>query len=470
MKLIFEYNQSNTNHTPVEENDVGLPEELKRSSLPLPDVNEVQIIRHYTELSKKNYGIDTNFYPLGSCTMKYNPRVNEDLAKLPGFSNLHPHMPASHAQGALQVIWELEENLKEITGMDAFSLQPAAGSQCELLGVMIAKKYFAEKNENRTKIIIPDSAHGTNPATAAMCKFQIITILTDDRGNMDLDEFKRAIGPDVAVVMITNPNTLGLFEENLSEIKDLAKENGALMYCDGANMNALLGISRPADQGFDMIHLNLHKTFSTPHGGGGPGGGALGVKSFLEDYLPVPRIKKENDQFVFDFNIEKSVGKLHSFYGNFGILVRALAYIKSWGSDIQKVSQIAVLNANYLFSLLKEDFDVPYDRRCAHEFVISAKKFGEKSTANIAKRITDYGFHAPTIYFPLIVKEALMIEPTETESKETLDEYAHVLKTIIKELKEDPDLVKNAPHTIPGRLDEVKAARQLNLRWVPQEP
>ena len=470
MKLIFEYNQSNTNHTPVEENDVGLPEELKRSSLPLPDVNEVQIIRHYTELSKKNYGIDTNFYPLGSCTMKYNPRVNEDLAKLQGFSNLHPHMPASHAQGALQVIWELEKNLKEITGMDAFSLQPAAGSQCELLGVMIAKKYFAEKNENRTKIIIPDSAHGTNPATAAMCKFQTITILTDDRGNMDLDEFKRAIGPDVAVVMITNPNTLGLFEENLSEIKDLAKENGALMYCDGANMNALLGISRPADQGFDMIHLNLHKTFSTPHGGGGPGGGALGVKSFLEDYLPVPRIKKENDQFVFDFNIGKSVGKLHSFYGNFGILVRALAYIMSWGSDIQKVSQIAVLNANYLFSLLKEDFDVPYDRRCAHEFVISAKKFGEKSTANIAKRIIDYGFHAPTIYFPLIVKEALMIEPTETESKETLDEYAHVLKTIIKELKEDPDLVKNAPHTIPGRLDEVKAARQLNLRWVPQEP
>jgi glycine dehydrogenase subunit 2 len=241
------------------------------------------------------------------------------------------------------------------------------------------------------------------------------------------------------------------------------------MYCDGANMNALLGISKPADQGFDMIHLNLHKTFSTPHGGGGPGGGALGVKSFLEDYLPVPRIKKESDQFIFDSNKEKSVGKLHSFYGNFGILVRALSYIKSWGSDIQKISQIAVLNANYLFTLLKEDFDVPYDRRCAHEFVISAKNFGEKSTANIAKRIIDYGFHAPTIYFPLIVKEALMIEPTETESKETLDEFANVLKIIIKELKEDPELVKNAPHTIPGRLDEVKAARQLNLRWMPQE-
>jgi len=469
MKLIFDYNQSNTKHTPSQENDVDLPEDLKRSSLPLCDVNEIQIIRHYTELSRKNYGIDTNFYPLGSCTMKYNPRVNEDLAKLPGFSNLHPLMPTTHAQGALQVIWELEDNLKEITGMDAFSLQPSAGSQCELLGVMIAKKYFAEKNENRTKIIIPDSAHGTNPATAAMCKFQTVTIPTDDRGNMDINEFKKVIGPDVAVVMITNPNTLGLYEENLSEIKDLAKENGALMYCDGANMNALLGISKPADQGFDMMHLNLHKTFSTPHGGGGPGGGALGVRSFLEDYLPVPRIKKENERFVFDYNKEKSVGKLHSFYGNFGILVRALSYLKSWGSDIQKVSQIAVLNANYLFCLLKEDFDVPYDRRCAHEFVISAKNFGEKSTLNIAKRIIDYGFHAPTIYFPLIVKEALMIEPTETESKDTLDEFAKVLKTIIKELREDPELVKNAPHTIPGRLDEVKAARQLNLRWMPKE-
>ena len=468
MKLIFNYNQANTKYT-AQEKDVDLPDELKRESLPLCNVNEVQIIRHYTELSRKNYGIDTNFYPLGSCTMKYNPRVNEDIAKLPGFANIHPHTPASHAQGALEVIWELEEILKEITGMDAFSLQPAAGSQSELLGVMIAKKYFAEKNEPRTKIIIPDSAHGTNPATAAMCKFQTVTIPTDKRGNMDIDEFKKAIGKDVAVVMITNPNTLGLYEENLSEIKNIAKENGALMYCDGANMNALLGISKPADQGFDMMHLNLHKTFSTPHGGGGPGGGALGVRSFLEDYLLVPRIKKENEQFVFDYNKEKSVGKLHSFYGNFGIIVRALSYLKSWGSDIQKVSQIAVLNANYLFSLLKEDFDVPYDRRCAHEFVISAKNFGEKSTINIAKRIIDYGFHAPTIYFPLIVKEALMIEPTETESKETLDEFAKVLKTIIKELREDPELVKNAPHTTPGRLDEVKAARQLNLRWMPKE-
>jgi len=468
MKLIFDYNQESTGHTPNEINEVDLPEDLKRSSLPLPDVNEGEVVRHYTNLSRKNFGIDTNFYPLGSCTMKYNPRVNEEIARLVGFANLHPLVPITHAQGSLQVIWELEQNLKEITGMDAFSLQPSAGSQCELLGVMIAKKYFAEKNEKRTKIIIPDSSHGTNPATAGMCKFQIVTIPSDNRGNMDLNEFKKEISSDVAVVMITNPNTLGLFEENLMEIKDLAHQNGALMYCDGANMNALLGISKPSEQGFDMMHLNLHKTFSTPHGGGGPGGGAFGVRSFLSDYLPVPRIIKENEKFVFQYNEEKSVGKLHSFYGNFGMLVRALSYIKSWGTDIHRVAQIAVLNANYLFSLLKEDFDVPYDRRCAHEFVISSKHFGDKSTLNIAKRILDFGFHAPTIYFPLIVKEALMIEPTETESKDTLDEYAKVLKTIIKEIKENPEVVENAPHTTSiGRLDEVKAARQLDLKWSP---
>jgi glycine dehydrogenase subunit 2 len=287
---------------------------------------------------------------------------------------------------------------------------------------------------------------------------------------MNLNDFKDAIGPDVAVVMITNPSTLGLVEENLMEIKELAHQNGALMYCDGANMNALLGISKPSDQGFDMIHLNLHKTFSTPHGGGGPGAGALGVKSFLSDYLPVPRVVKKDDLFTFDFDKEKSVRSLLTFYGNFGILVRALSYIKSWGSDIQRVAQIAVLNANYLFTLLKEDFEVPYDRTCAHEFVVSAKNYGDKSTLNIAKRISDYGFHAPTIYFPLIVKEALMIEPTETESKETLDEFAKVLKKITTELRENPELVEKAPHSASiGRLDEVKAARQLNLRWKPDQ-
>lgn len=466
MRLIFEYDQEPTVHVPREE-DINIPTELQRKDLPLPNVNEVEIVRHYTRLSRNNYGIDNNLYPLGSCTMKYNPRVNEDIAKIDGFKSLHPLSPIQHSQGALRVIWELQEDLKEITGMDEFSLQPAAGSQCELLGVMIAKKYFKDKGEKRTKVIIPDSAHGTNPATAAMCKFDTVTITSDARGNMDFGEFKKSIGPDVALVMITNPNTLGLYEENLSEIKDLAHQNGTLMYCDGANMNAMLGISKPADQGFDMIHLNLHKTFSTPHGGGGPGAGALGVKSTLADYLPVPRILKGSKQFYFDYNVEKSVGKVHSFYGNFGILVRALSYIKSWGSNINKVSENAVLNANYLLALLKEHYELPYDRKCAHEFVISSKNLGTKSTMDIAKRILDYKFHAPTIYFPLIVKEAMMIEPTETESKETLDNYAEVLRKIAQEFRETPELVKNAPHTTPGRLDEVTAARKPNLRWRP---
>jgi len=469
MKLIFEYDEQISGHVRDEHIDLELPQDLIRDELPLPNVNEIDIVRHYTNLSRKNYGIDLGLYPLGSCTMKYNPRVNEDIARLKGFSSLHPLVPLSHSQGSLQLIWELQESLKEITGMDNITLQPAAGSQCELLGIMIAKKYFAEKNEKRSKIIIPDSAHGTNPATAAMCKFQTVTIPSDKRGNMSLNDFKQTLDSEVAVVMLTNPNTLGLFEENILEISDLSKENGTLMYCDGANMNALLGISKPGDQGFDMVHLNLHKTFSTPHGGGGPGGGALGVNSFLGDYLPIPRIIKENEsKFSLDYSVGKSVGRVHSFYGNFGIIVRALAYIKSWGSNIRRVSEHAVLNANYLASLLKDVYHLPFDRSCAHEFVLSSKNLGEKSTMYIAKRILDYGFHPPTIYFPLIVPEALMIEPTETETKETLDEFASVLKKIALELKENPDLVKEAPHTTPiGRLDEVKAAREPNLRWLP---
>jgi len=470
MKLIFDYDQQITGHIQDDPESLDLPKELSRDDLPLPNVNEIDVVRHFTNLSRKNYGIDIGLYPLGSCTMKYNPKVNEDIARLTGFSALHPHSPTSFAQGSLQLIWELQESLKEITGMDTFTVQPAAGSQCELLGVMMAKQYFKEKNEQRSKIIIPDSAHGTNPATAAMCKFNIVTIPTDQRGNMSLNDFKQMIDSDTAVVMLTNPNTLGLFEENILEICDLAKENGTIMYCDGANMNALLGISRPSDQGFDMVHLNLHKTFSTPHGGGGPGGGALGVKSFLAKYLPIPRIVKEDDKFSLDYSNGTSIGRIHSFYGNFGILVRALSYIKSWGSDIRRVSENAVLNANYLLSLLKDVYDLPYDRSCAHEFVLSAKNLGEKSTMYISKRIADYGFHAPTIYFPLIIPEALLIEPTETETKETLDQYATALKKIATELKENPDLVKNAPYTTPvKRLDEVKAAREPNLRWQPPE-
>lgn len=471
MKLIFEYEENITGHVPSSSDDdfhsLGdLPRELIRKELPLPNVSEIDVIRHYSNMSRKNFGIDIGFYPLGSCTMKYNPKINEDIAKLEGFMQLHPLSPQSCIQGSLQLMWELGEYFKNITGMDAFSLQPAAGSQSELLGVMIAKAYFKEKKEKRTKIIIPDSAHGTNPATAAMCKFETITVKSDSRGNMDIDEFKELLEEDIALVMLTNPNTLGLFEEKVLEISDLAHRNGSLMYCDGANMNALLGMTRPSDQGFDLIHLNLHKTFSTPHGGGGPGAGALGVKTHLSEFLPLPRVVNDGKNFALDYDRRRSVGMTRYCYGNFGMLVRAYAYMRSWGNELRKISEHAILNANYLCSLLKEDFELPYDRRCAHEFVLSSRKLGQKSALNIAKRLMDYGFHPPTIYFPLIVPESLMIEPTETESKETLDEFARALRKIAKELKENPELVKGAPYTRSvERLDEVMAARRPNLRW-----
>lgn len=471
MKTIFEYEQeNNSEHLQDEDTVIEIPSEFIRKELPLPNVSEVNVVRHYTNLSRMNFGIDVGFYPLGSCTMKYNPRVNEDAARIEEFSNLHPISPAEYVQGSLQLMWELKSYLKEITGMDDFSLQPSAGAQAELLGVMIAKEYFKHRGEKRTKAIIPDSAHGTNPATASMCKLKTITIPSDSQGNVDIDKFKTLLDSDVALVMLTNPNTLGLFDRNTLEISDIAHKNGTLMYCDGANMNALLGITRPGDQGFDMIHLNLHKTFSTPHGGGGPGSGVLGVKAFLADYLPIPRVvKNSNGTYSFDHTRKKSVGRIRSFYGNFGMHVRAYSYIHSWGTNIRKVSEHAILNANYLQSLLKHTFDLAYDRTCAHEFVLSSKKLGEKSALNIAKRLMDYGFHPPTIYFPLIIPEALMIEPTETESKETLDRFAHVLRKIASEIKENPEIVKKSPISTPvGRLDEVTAARRPNLRW--QQP
>lgn len=474
MKTIFEYEENTTGHVyDIDDKEkkgedilTGLPKDLVRKELPLPNVSEVTVVRHYTNISRTNFGVDIGFYPLGSCTMKYNPKINEDTARLDGFKDLHPLSPESCIQGSLQLMWEFEQDLKKITGMDAFSLQPAAGAQGELLGIMIAKAFYKQKNEKRTKIIIPDSAHGTNPASAAMCKFETITIPSDSRGNMDIYKFKELLKHDVALVMLTNPNTLGLFEEKIIEISDLAHSNGSLMYCDGANMNALLGISRPSDQGFDMIHLNLHKTFSTPHGGGGPGAGTVGVKSFLEDYLPSPRVIKQDDKFTLDHTERKSVGRIRYSYGNFGMLVRAYCYIKSWGTNIRRVSEHAILNANYLLSLLKDDYELPYNRMCAHEFVLSSKKFGEKSALNIAKRLMDYGFHPPTIYFPLIVREALMIEPTETESKETLERFSVALRSIAREIKENPNIAKGAPYTKSiGRLDEVAAARKPNLRW-----
>jgi glycine dehydrogenase subunit 2 len=474
MKIIFEYEEEkNSGHIQEEEEEdddvyIELPSDLVRKELPIRNVNEVDVVRHYTNLSRMNFGIDIGFYPLGSCTMKYNPKVNEDAARAEGFSNLHPLSPEECTQGSLQLMWELKEYLKEITGMDDFSLQPSAGAQCELLGVMMVKAHFSRRGEKRTKAIIPDSAHGTNPATASMCKLETIAIPSDSRGNMDIRSFKESLGPEVALVMLTNPNTLGLFDENTMEISDLAHNNGTLMYCDGANMNALLGITRPGDQGFDMIHLNLHKTFSTPHGGGGPGAGVLGVKSFLADYLPIPRVDKRNSRYFLDYARKKSVGRVRSFYGNFGMHVRAYSYIHSWGTNLRKVAEHAVLNANYLQALLKDTFDLAYDRRCAHEFVLSSRRFGEKSALKIAKRLMDYGFHPPTIYFPLIVPEALMIEPTETESKETLDRFVLALKKITTEIHEDAEIVKKAPLSTPvGRLDEVTAARRPNLRWRP---
>jgi glycine dehydrogenase subunit 2 len=470
LKLIFEYNeQKNSEHLQEEEEVViDLPDELIRGELPIPNVNEVEVVRHYTNLSRMNFGVDVGFYPLGSCTMKYNPKINEDAVRAEGFSNLHPLSPEKCSQGSLQLMWELEMYLKEITGMNDFSLQPSAGAQGELLGVMIAKAYFRQRAEKRTIAIIPDSAHGTNPATASMCKLQTITIPSDSRGNMDIRRFKEMLNDQVALVMLTNPNTLGLFDENTAEISEIAHKNGTLMYCDGANMNALLGITRPADQGFDMIHLNLHKTFSTPHGGGGPGAGVLGVKSFLSEYLPIPRIVKRDSNYGLDYNFKRSVGRVRSFYGNFGMHVRAYSYILSWGSNIRKVSEHAILNANYLQALLKDTFDLAYNRRCAHEVILSSRRLGEKSALKIAKRLIDYGFHPPTVYFPLIVPEALMIEPTETESKETLDRFVLALKKITDEIRENPELVDKAPMSTPiGRLDEVNAARRPNLRWHP---
>ena len=473
MKIIFEYEEEkNTGHVQEEEGEgeedacIELPSDIVRKELPIPNVNEVDVVRHYTNLSRMNFGIDIGFYPLGSCTMKYNPKVNEDAARIEGFSNIHPLYPEECIQGSLKLMWELKEYLKDITGMDEFSLQPSAGAQSELLGVMMAKAHFRQKGEKRTKAIIPDSAHGTNPATASMCRLDTVTIPSDSRGNIDIDRFEESLTPEVALVMLTNPNTLGLFDENTTKVSDLAHKNGTLMYCDGANMNALLGITRPGDQGFDMIHLNLHKTFSTPHGGGGPGAGVLGVKSFLTEYLPVPQVVKRDSSYSLDYTCKKSVGRVRSFYGNFGMHVRAYSYIHSWGTNIRKVSEHAILNANYLQFLLKDTFDLAYDRRCAHEFVLSSKSFGEKSALNIAKRLMDYGFHPPTIYFPLIVREAMMIEPTETESKETLDKFVLALKKIAKELNEDPEIVKQSPLSTPvGRLDEVAAARRPNLRW-----
>jgi len=447
--------------------------QIRREPAALPEVSEPDLVRHYTRLSQRNYAIDVGFYPLGSCTMKYNPKINEDAARLPGFARLHPNTPPELAQGALELLWRLEGMICEISGMDRVTFQPSAGAHGELTGLMLIRAYHNDRGDSgRTRVIVPDSAHGTNPASAAMCGFEVVTVPSDTRGNIDRDALRRAADQTVAALMLTNPNTLGLFEEHVAEVAGIIHGCGGLMYLDGANFNAVLGITRPGDQGFDVMHVNVHKTFSTPHGGGGPGAGPVAVKRILEPHLPAPTIDREEDRFVLNYDRPKAIGRVRAFNGNFGIFVRTYAYLRAYGPLLRQVSEAAVLNANYLLARLRPHFDLPYDRTCMHEFVLSGRRQRQQygvRTLDIAKRLLDYGFHAPTIYFPLIVEEAIMIEPTETESRQTLDAFADALIRVAEECRTDPEVVRSAPHTtVVGRLDEVAAARKPNLRWRPK--
>lgn len=449
-----------------------IPAEMLRDGNPLPEVGEVDVVRHFVRLSQKNYGIDSGFYPLGSCTMKYNPKINEHVAGLPGMERIHPLQPQETVQGALQLMHELQSALAEIGGMDAVTLQPAAGALGELTGLLIIRAYHERAGDvSRRKVIIPDSAHGTNPATAARSGFRIARVPSNERGTVDAREFRQLLGPDVAAVMLTNPNTLGLFETEIVDICAMAHEAGALVYCDGANMNAIMGIARPGDMGFDVMHFNLHKTFSTPHGGGGPGSGPVGVKKFLKPFLPVPTVEKADGSYVLDYGRPDTIGRVHSFYGNFNILVRALAYIRANGPNgLRSVSETAALNANYVRARILDMLNVPYGEVCMHEFVASVKGYrtaGVRAT-DVAKRLIDYGFHPPTVYFPLIVEEALMIEPVETESKQTLDAFVDALAQIDREVRDNPEKVKSAPQNAPvTRLDEAAAGRRLDVSWNP---
>jgi glycine dehydrogenase subunit 2 len=475
VRLIYEKSQAGRRASRIPQTGLPVPAPpsgLARSEPPrLPEVAEPELLRHFTELSTRNFGIDTGFYPLGSCTMKYNPRVNERVVGLPGFRDLHPLQEEDGAQGALELMWRLQEILAEVTGLDAVSLQPAAGSQGELTGLLLMRAYFAERGEDeqRRRVVTPDTAHGTNPASVTMAGYELVGVKTDSRGNVDVDDLRGKVDETTAGLMLTNPSTLGLFDENIEEIRDIFHGAGALMYYDGANLNAVCGISRPGDMGFDIVHINLHKTFSQPHGGGGPGGGPIAVRDVLEPYLPVPAIVRDGDRFRFDHDRPKSIGKVRGFAGPFGVFVRSYAFMRSWGPALREMSEVAVLNANYLLARLREAYELPYDRLCMHEFVLSARRLKREhgvTALDVAKRLMDYGFHPPTIYFPLVVPEALMIEPTETEAKETLDAFADAMVAIAREAEEEPKVVKSAPHGRPvGRLDEVKAAKRAIVRY-----
>lgn len=481
--LIFEISSPNRKAYSLPELDVEeeemerlIPSEyLRQEPAELPEVSEVDLVRHFTNLSQLNHGVDTGFYPLGSCTMKYNPKVNEDISRLAGFAQLHPYQPEEMTQGALQLMYHLEQYLCEIGAMDRVTLQPAAGAHGELTGMMLVRAYHDYRdNEDRDKVIIPDSAHGTNPATAAMCGYDVIEVDSDERGGIDIEALEQVLNDEIAGLMLTNPNTLGLFDENIHKIADMIHEVGGLLYYDGANANAIMGYSRPGDMGFDIVHFNLHKTFGTPHGGGGPGSGPVGVKEELIPFLPVPLVEEDDGEYWLNYEVPHSIGRVKSFSSNFNVLVKAYAYIKSLGaSGLKQVSEDAVLNANYLMEALKEHYALPFDRECKHEFVLSGSKQKDQhgvSTLDIAKRLLDHGYHPPTIYFPLIVEEAMMIEPTETESRETLDSFVKSMQEIAREAVEEPEVVENAPHTTPvRRLDETRAARQPDVVWEPEE-
>lgn len=446
--------------------DMDIPQSMFRNGLDIPDVPEIELIRHFMDLSRKNYGVDNGIYPLGSCTMKYNPKINEAIASMPGFRDIHPLQflqSIDNSQGILQLLYELETMLAEVTGMDTFTLQPAAGAHGEFTGQLMIKKYMDQQGLGKNKILVPDTSHGTNPASAAAATFEVIEIKSNENGLVDIEQLRQALAPgDVAGIMLTNPNTLGLFEENILQITSMVHDAGGLCYYDGANLNGLCGICRPGDMGFDIIHVNLHKTFSTPHGGGGPGAGPVGVKKFLEDFLPGPRISSDDGKFRIVMPEQGGFGSIKAFHGNIGVIIRAYCFMKALGLDgLRKSTQCAVLNANYVKECLKDTMCVPYARRCYHEFVGSDECMPNGvNTEDIAKRMLDLGIHAPTIYFPLIVHGAIMIEPTETESKARLDDFIDIIKRIRKEAEDEPDIVKNAPHVLPvKRLDQVLAAR-----------
>jgi glycine dehydrogenase subunit 2 len=443
---------------------------LRTEEAELPEVSELDIMRHYTALSKRNHGVDSGFYPLGSCTMKYNPKINENVARIAGLAHLHPLQEEETVQGAMELLFDLQEHLKEITGMDEVTLQPAAGAHGEWTGLMMIRAYHEANNDTkRTKVIVPDSAHGTNPASATVAGFETITVKSDENGLVDLEDLKRVVDEHTAALMLTNPNTLGLFEAHILEMAQIVHDAGGKLYYDGANLNAVLSKARPGDMGFDVVHLNLHKTFTGPHGGGGPGSGPVGVKADLIPYLPKPVLIKNDEGYHFDYNRPQSIGRVKPYYGNFGINVRAYTYIRTMGPDgLKNVTEFAVLNANYMMRRLAPYYDLPFDQHCKHEFVLSGKrqkKLGVR-TLDIAKRLLDFGYHPPTIYFPLNVEECIMIEPTETESKETLDSFIDAMIQIAREVEETPEIVQEAPHTtVVKRLDETTAARKPILRY-----